>query len=115
MPEGQGMRATLQRRMLLLGMIPRHPRRRSAPDLKEGLAYRGIDVSLRTVERDVENLSSFLPLVCDDRERPYGWFWFDEAPLQDVPALDPETALTLAIVDAHASSRRPPATGSRRT
>ena len=113
MPEGQAMRATLQRRMLLLGMIPRHPRRRSAPDLKEGLAYRGIDVSLRTVERDVENLSSFLPLGCDDRERPYGWYWSDDAPLQDVPALDPETALTLAIVDAHASSLLPPAARDR--
>ncbi len=113
MPEGQGMRATLQRRMLLLGMIPRRPRRLSAPDLKERLAYRGIDVSLRTVERDVENLSSFLPLVCDDRERPYGWYWSDEAPLQDVPAMDPETALTLQILHAHSAQLLPPSARAR--
>ena len=113
MTEGRGSRVTLQRRMLLLGMIPRYPRQRSAPELLERLAHRGLDVSLRTIERDLESLSLFLPLARDDRERPYGWYWTTDAPLQDVPALDPETALTLCVLDEHAASLLPPVARAR--
>ena len=113
MTEGRGSRVTLQRRMLLLGMIPRYPRQRSAPELVEGLSHRGLDVSLRTIERDLENLSLFLPLARDERARPYGWYWTTDAPLQDVPAMDPETALTLCVLDEHAASLLPPVARSR--
>jgi len=113
MTEGRGSRVTLQRRMLLLGMIPRYPRQRSAPELLERLAHRGLDVSLRTIERDLENLSLFLPLARDERARPYGWYWTTDAPLQDVPAMDPETALTLCVLDEHAASLLPPVARAR--
>ncbi|AKJ95345.1 transcriptional regulator [Thioalkalivibrio versutus] len=113
MPEGQGMRATLQRRMLLLGMIPRQPRRVSAPDLVGRLQTRGLSTTLRTIERDLEALSGFLPLGRDERDRPYGWYWLSEAPLQDVPAMDPETALTLQILDAHSAQLLPPSARAR--
>ena len=75
MSQGNGMRATLQRRMLLLGMIPRQPRRVSAPALVEYLQARGLSTTLRTIERDLEALSGFLPLGRDERDRPYGWYW----------------------------------------
>ncbi|WP_018866207.1 MULTISPECIES: YafY family protein [unclassified Thioalkalivibrio] len=113
MSQGNGMRATLQRRMLLLGMIPRQPRRVSAPALVDHLQARGLPTTLRTIERDLEALSGFLPLGRDERDRPYGWYWLSEAPLQDVPALDPETALTLQILDAHAARLLPPSARER--
>ncbi|WP_018937174.1 YafY family protein [Thioalkalivibrio sp. ALJ24] len=113
MTQGNGMRATLQRRMLLLGMVPRQPRRVSAPELVERLQARGLDTTLRTIERDLESLSAFLPLGRDERDRPYGWYWLADAPLQDMPALDPETALTLQILDAHASRLLPPSARER--
>ena len=113
MTEGRGSRVTLQRRMLLLGMIPRYPRQRSAPELLESLAHRGLDATLRTIERDLENLSLFLPLARDERMRPYRWYWTSDAPLQDVPALDPETALTLCVLDEHAASLLPPVARAR--
>ena len=113
MTEGRGSRVTLQRRMLLLGMIPRYPRQRSAPELLERLAHRGLDATLRTIERDLENLSLFLPLARDERSRPYGWYLTTDAPLQDVPALDPETALTLCVLDEHAVSLLPPVARAR--
>ncbi|TQE98237.1 MAG: WYL domain-containing protein [Spiribacter salinus] len=113
MSQGNGMRATLQRRMLLLGMIPRQPRRVSAPDLVERIQTRGLSTTLRTIERDLEALSGFLPLGRDERDRPYGWYWLSEAPLQDVPAMDPETALTLQILDAHSAQLLPPSARAR--
>ncbi|WP_026333052.1 YafY family protein [Thioalkalivibrio sp. ALE18] len=113
MTQGNGMRATLQRRMLLLGMVPRQPRRVSAPELVERLQARGLDTTLRTIERDLESLSAFLPLGRDERDRPYGWYWLADAPLQDVPALDPETALTLQILDANAARLLPPSARER--
>lgn len=108
-----GMRSTLQRRMLLLTLLPRHPRRYSAPELTMSLAGRGIRTSLRTVERDLEALSGFLPIACDDRQRPYGWFWTEEAPLKNMPALDPETALTLRVLLQHAGALLPPSARDR--
>ena len=113
MADGRGSRVTLQRRMLLLGMIPRYPRQRSAPELLERLGHRGLDATLRTIERDLENLSLFLPLARDERTRPYGWYWTTDAPLQDVPALDPETALTLCVLDEHAATLLPPVARAR--
>ena len=113
MSQGNGMRATLQRRMLLLGMIPRQPRRVSAPDLVGRLQTRGLSTTLRTIERDLEALSGFLPLGRDERDRPYGWYWLSEAPLQDVPAMDPETALTLQILVAHSVQLLPPSARAR--
>jgi predicted DNA-binding transcriptional regulator YafY len=107
------MRATLQRRLLLLGMVPRHPRRISAPDLVAHFESRGIPTTLRTIERDLEALSGFLPLGRDERDRPYGWYWLQDAPLQDIPALDPETALTLQIMDSHAARLLPPSARER--
>ena len=109
MANGKGMRATLQRRLLLVGMIPRYPRKVTAPELVQRLPGRGIKTSLRTVERDLEALSGFMPLVCDEDSRPYGWSWMKDAPLQDMPTLDPETALILQVLDAHGARLLPPA------
>ncbi len=98
----------LQRRLLLMRLIPRQPRKKSAPELYEELTERGIETTQRTVERDLESLSALMPLVRDERSRPYGWSWTTDAPLLDLPAIDPETALTLRVMDAHASALLPP-------
>lgn len=109
MPEsGDGAYSTLQRRLLMLSLIPRAPRKIGTPDLGELLSQRGIRVSQRTIQRDLERLQGLLPLVVDDRERPYGWQWMKNGRVIDIPALDPEAALTLKVMDAHAAALLPP-------
>ncbi len=90
------MEATLLRYLAMLRHIPRHPRRITARELVDKLKGEGFQVTLRSVQRDLEGLSSPFPLVCDDRARPYGWSWSRDAQL-DIPAMQTPTALTFAL------------------
>ena len=53
-------------------------------------------VRRRTCERDLELLSTLVPLLCDDSRRPYRWSWPQDRML-DVPGMDPTTALTFVL------------------
>lgn len=106
---GGGSHDTLHRRLLMLSLIPRAPRKCTTAEIVDKLAQRGIAVTQRTIQRDLEKLEGLLPLKADDRERTYGWQWMDNAELLDIPSLDPEAALTLKVMDAHAAALLPPA------
>ncbi len=79
-------------------MIPRHPRKVDTAALEARLGAQGVRVHRRTLQRDLEELSSLFPLACDDRERPYGWSWAADAAAFDVPSLSPPAALALRMV-----------------
>jgi predicted DNA-binding transcriptional regulator YafY len=93
---------TLFRHWCLLRAIPRAPRKDTAAGLTDRLEREGFSVSKRTVERDLVKLSGFFPLTSDEAETGRGWFWPREAPSFDIPAIDPETALTLRILERFA-------------
>ncbi len=61
--------------MLILREIPEAPGRVDTLTLAAFLEQRGFQVSRRTLQRDLESMSRVLPLVCDDRKKPYGWSW----------------------------------------
>ncbi|MCO4761619.1 MAG: hypothetical protein KC502_08960 [Myxococcales bacterium] len=69
------MASTMLRQWLMLSMIPIAPRKTTAATLLDELQDRGWELDVRTVQRDLQQLSTVLPLVCDDRSRPYGWSW----------------------------------------
>lgn len=65
---------TLQRLLVTLQLIPRHPGRIATPTLQEKLAERGFEIDLRSLQRDLkEKLSVHFPLICDETARPYRW------------------------------------------
>ncbi len=90
------MSDTLFRLLTLLQLVPRTPRSTTAPKLREELAKRGYEVTVRSVQRDLEGLSGPFPLLCDDRSKPYTWSW-DQYALRELPGLDPPTALTFTL------------------
>jgi len=90
------MEATVLRYLSMLRHIPRHPRRVTARELVAKLKGEGFQVTLRSVQRDLDGLSGPFALVCDERARPYGWSWNRDAHL-DIPAMEPATALTFAL------------------
>jgi len=98
MPSGND---TLLRQWLMLRLIPRYPRKAEARDLTERLCAEGYDVSKRTVERDLQMLSEKFPLLCDEREKPFGWSWRKDAPNLDVPGMSPTEALTFMLAQEH--------------
>lgn len=80
----------------LLRAIPRHPRKRTAKELQEWLEEAGFEASLRSVQRDLNDLATLFPLTADDRERPFGWSWTGDA-VFDLPGMDTATALSFEL------------------
>lgn len=92
---------TLLRQWQTLRLIPRHPARISATELRERLGVEGFPVGKRTVERDLQALSRIFPLLSDERAKPYGWSWQKDAPAFDLPGLSTSEALTLLMAREH--------------
>ena len=101
------MTDTMHRHWDTLRLIPRAPNKATAEQIQEGLRTRGYRVSKRTVERDLDKLSTIFPLESDDRSKPFGWRWAKHALPLEVPALDLPTALTLHFVNEHVASLLP--------
>lgn len=88
-------------------MMPRYPRKITARELLKNLAGSDYKVTKRTIERDLQSLSEIFPLVCDERERPFGWSWQKDAPSFDLPGLSPGEALAVKLVEQYVSPLMP--------
>ena len=97
---------TLLRHWAMLRLLPRWPRRIGAPEIRQRLEEMGFPTTVRTVQRDLDKLSSPFQLFADDH-RPRGWCWAKDAKVLDLPAMDPQTALTLHIMERHAKRLLP--------
>lgn len=95
-----GRQDTLFRHLALLQLIPRGPHYRATTTLKDLLEERGFSVEMRTIQRDLEKLSSHFPLLCDTTRRPFRWS-FDPAFKSNLPAMDTATALTLVLAEEY--------------
>ncbi len=100
---------TLLRQWSLLRLIPRYPRRLDPASLKAQLDALGIEVTLRTVQRDLNALSAVFPLEASEG-RPQGWRWCQGARQIDIPSMDPHAALTFYLVEQHLRALLPPTT-----
>lgn len=65
------------RYLLLLREIPTAPKHVDTATLARRLKGHGICVTRRTIQRDLERLSSRLPLHCNDTSKPYAWAWHE--------------------------------------
>lgn len=91
----------------MLRLIPRYPQKIKAGDLLQKLELEGFNISKRTVERDLNELSTYFPLALDDRDRPYGWSWQKDAAAFDLPGISTNEALTLVMVEQHLKNLLP--------
>ena len=94
------MTDTTLRQLKLLEFIPRQPLKKSPQTLQVDLSQIGFEVSIRTIQRDLKVLSSILPLISDERDKPYGWSWHREATGLN-PAMDPIEALTFSLAEEY--------------
>jgi predicted DNA-binding transcriptional regulator YafY len=72
------------------------------------LEQAGIEVSKRTVERDLVELSCYWPIDCNDKSKPYGWRWAKNSGLE-LQAMDVADALSLRLIEKHITSLLPKA------
>jgi predicted DNA-binding transcriptional regulator YafY len=102
MAAGRGMSRTLRRYLALVRHIPPQGRRIGTDRLMAALEGEGLGVSARTLQRDLETLQGeFAGLCCDDRSKPYGWYWQEGAAPLGVPLVGIGAALTHELVHRH--------------
>lgn len=95
---------TLLRHWQTLRLIPRYPRKATAGEICDALAEAGFSVGKRTIERDLQALSLNFPLQLDDREKPYGWSWAQDAAAFDVPGVGTNEALAFLMARTYLGS-----------
>ena len=92
---------TLERQWTMLQSLPRAPLKMTAAELEERLQSEGFNVSRRTIERDLKNLSTRFPIVVDDRAMPFGWSWSKDAKFDLMPRLTTGQAVALLMAKTH--------------
>lgn len=113
------MGSTIIRQWHLLTLLPKGPRRVDSATLEARLRARGLEVHRRTIQRDLVELARVFPIVSDDRSKPYGWRWADDAELlcaipplprqrNGVPAIDVVLRVSRAAVRAVREGLRGP-------
>jgi len=101
---------TLYRQWIMLTRIPRYPRKITVPALKNILIGEGYTVDTRTIQRDLNKLSISFPLSNDTEGRKNYWYWIEEAAIQDLPGMDPVTALAFEMAESYLKPLLPQAT-----
>lgn len=97
---------TLLRQLTLLRLIPEFPRYTSSQTLHEKLHERGFKVDLRTVQRDLNRLSTPFSLISQEKAGRNEWSHAKDAPL-DLRDMEPATALALYLAESHLKSLLP--------
>lgn len=91
-------RRTISRQWELLKLLPNRAPGLTAAELHQQLEEAGHRTTKRTVERDLNELSSLFPLHCNDKGTPYGWYWQPGRSI-DLPGITVGEALTLRLVE----------------
>ena len=97
----QNAQDAIARQWVMLRHLPRYPQKVTAGTLKSRIEGEGHAVSKRTIERDLQALTALFPLVSDEREKPYGWSWKQDAPALNMPGLSPMEALIFHLAARH--------------
>lgn len=89
--------------LLALELLKRIPRNRkvSAPELHAQLVDTPVARDLRTVQRQLEMLSEHFDIERDDRNKPYGYRWKEQARGLSLPALTAQESLLLSLAEQH--------------
>lgn len=120
----EAMSAQMTRLLQILLLLPRFPKFLSVEQMHRKLSNEGIDVSVRTVQRDmnvvesvfggrigVETYEEFCESadhhVFGDSDRSNHWFWTQDAPSIHISGLTVNQALTLCLLEKYLSRLLP--------
>jgi predicted DNA-binding transcriptional regulator YafY len=98
--------ATLFRTLAMLQIIPKEPRYKATSTIHAALEEKGFNISLRTVQRDLNSMTAHLPLLCIEGDGERRWSLsagFNGTKL----GLDTPTALTLVLAHEYLSGLLP--------
>lgn len=95
--------------LLALELLRRIPRQRkvSAIELHAQLQGLGLQRDVRTIQRQLENLSQHFDIERDDRSKPYGYRWKEQAVGMAMPVLTEQESLMLLLAQQQLSHLLP--------
>ncbi len=88
----------IARQWEMLQLLPKKLPGITSGELQKKLDNHGYPVVKRTVERDLQALSEAFPILCNDKGKPYGWYWNPEASA-NLPGITLAEALSLRLVE----------------
>lgn len=98
----------LARNLVLLGLIPRHPKGATVHELRTALMQRGYNVTARTLQRDLaDKLSRHFPIFCKEGGQGFRWSFNSKAQI-NLPATDTTSALAMHLAEGHLRHLLPP-------
>lgn len=94
---------------LVLELLRRIPRTRkvTVKELHEQLSAIGINRNIRHIQRQLLWLSQRYDIECDDRSKPYGYRWKEQARGLNLPTLSEQESLLLTLAEVHLKSLLP--------
>lgn len=76
-------------------------------ELQQQLQREGIETSLRTIQRDLNQIAQRFPIE-SNKTVPQGWRWCSDAPIQSLPHMTSSQAVTFMMVEEHLKHLLPP-------
>jgi len=76
-------------------------------ELQEILEREGVEISLRTIQRDLNQIAQRFPIE-SSKTIPQGWRWRSDAPIQSLPHMTSSQAVTFMMVEEHLKHLLPP-------
>lgn len=76
--------------------------------IKEQIDLMGFDISLRTIQRDLNALAERFPIE-KNNANPQGWRWREDAPMQSLPHMNLSQAVAFSMVKDNLTQLLPPA------
>ena len=98
--------ATTARQWQVLSQLQRN-RWVGTTHIYDQLMMAGFDISLRTVQRDLNALAKRFPIE-KNNANPQGWRWKEDAPLQSLPHMNLSQAVAFNMVEANLTQLLPP-------
>jgi predicted DNA-binding transcriptional regulator YafY len=106
MPRRPDNLETLHLSLQLLRRIPRRGKI-SAADLHKQVLADGFDRNIRTIQRQLDELSKHFDIERDESSKPYGYRWNDVAQTLSVPGLTEQESLLLSLAEKNLRNQLP--------
>lgn len=99
------------RYIAMLQKLPTEPKKIGTRDLCDYLNNQGFDVSMRTVQRDLNNAKDLMKfeITCDENRSMQGWCWSKDAKEHNLKKMNANVAITLKLFDMFIEKTLPPA------
>lgn len=88
----------LARQWEMLKRLPNRAPGITARELADGLREDGFEVTKRTVERDLIDLSGQFGIACNNTQKPYGWYWLPGSHM-DFSSIELTDAVSLSLAE----------------